>query len=197
MKIKRLVVGDLESNGYIIYQKEGGNCYIIDPGYNPDKFIKALKEHKLNIIGILLTHHHYDHVGAVKKIKELKECPVYLHRGDLDMYKADVDIVMEDGDTISLEDETIKVLHTPGHTEGSVCFFSEKSKLVFTGDTIFNVDLGRTDVRDGDPRKMSASMKNVVNLWDNEIMIHPGHGDPCNMKFVRKMNGEFMDALSM
>jgi glyoxylase-like metal-dependent hydrolase (beta-lactamase superfamily II) len=197
MKIKRLIIGGLETNGYIIYQKEGGDCYVIDPGYNADKFIKFMKENKLNIIGILLTHHHYDHVGAVKKIKELTECPVYLHRNDLDMYKGHVDVVMEDGDTIKLEEEVIKVLHTPGHTQGSVCLFSEKSKLVFTGDTIFNVDLGRTDLSDGDQYKMLATMKNIVNLWDNEIMIHPGHGDPCNMKFVRKENREFIDAIEM
>ena len=197
MKIKRLAVGSLEANGYIIYQKEGGDCYVIDPGYAPDKFIKFIDENKLNVIGILLTHHHYDHVGAVKKIKEIKGCPVYLHRKDLKMYKAQVDAVMEDGDIIMLEDETIKVLHTPGHTEGGVCFFSEESKLVFTGDTIFNVDIGRTDLQDGDPYKMLATMKNIVNAWGNEITIYPGHGDPCDMKFVRRVNREFIDAIAM
>jgi len=197
MKIKRFAVGGLEANGYIIYQKEGGDCYVIDPGYEPDKFIKFIDENKLDLIGILLTHHHYDHVGAVNKIKGLKDCPVYMHRNDTDMYRAKVNVVMEDGDMIMLENEAIKVLHTPGHTAGSVCFFVEKSKLVFTGDTIFNVDIGRTDLHDGDPYKMLATMKNIVNSWDNEITIYPGHGDSCNMKFVRKMNSEFIDAMAM
>jgi len=195
MKVKRLIGGMLESNGYIIYQKEGGDCYIIDPGYNPEKFIKAMKESKLSIIGILLTHHHHDHVGGVKKIRDLKGCPVYMHREDIDIYRDEVDIIMEGGDIVMLGGEEIRVVHTPGHTEGSVCFYSEKSKLAFTGDTIFNVDLGRTDLKGGSSRRMEESIRNVINLWDNEITIYPGHGDPCNMKFVRKMNREFIDTI--
>ena len=197
MKVKRLAVGSLEANGYIIYQKEGGDCYIVDPGYSPDKFIKFVDENKLNVIGILLTHHHYDHVGAVNKIKELKKCPVYIHRNDLKMYRSKVEVEMKDGDIIMLEDEAIKVLNTPGHTEGSVCLFSEKSKLVFTGDTIFNVDIGRTDLQDGNPHKMLATMKNIVDSWGDEITIYPGHGDSCDMKYVRKVNTEFIDAIAM
>jgi len=193
MKVRRLTGGELEGNGFVIYNKEGGNCYIIDPGSNPEKFLKFTKENKLGISGILLTHHHFDHVGGVKKIRDLKECPVYLHRGDLDMYRDEVDVILEGGETIMLDEEAIKVLHTPGHTEGGVCFFSEKSKLAFTGDTIFNVDLGRTDMKDGDPRKMERSIREIISRWDNEIMIYPGHGDPCNMKFVRRMNREFLD----
>jgi len=193
MIIKRLMGGTLSSNGYIIYKKEGSGCFILDPGYNPEKFIKAAKDHKLHILGILLTHHHYDHVGGVKKIRDYKGCPVYLHREDADMYRDEVDVLLEDGHEINLDDEKIRVLHTPGHTAGSVCYYSEKYKAAFTGDTIFNVDLWRTDLKDGSARRMEESIRNVVDLWDNEVVIHPGHGDPCNMKFVRKVNREFLD----
>ena len=195
MVIKRLVGGSLESNGYIIYQKEGGSCYIIDPGYNGEKFIKAVKEHKLTVLGILLTHHHYDHVGAVIKIRETKSCPVYIHKDDADMYREDVDHLIEDGFELDLDGEIIKTVHTPGHTAGSVCYFSEKSKAVFTGDTIFNTDLGRTDLKDGSQRDMEKSVRNIINRWDNDITIHPGHGDSCNMKFVRKVNTEFLEIM--
>ena len=197
MKIKRLIGGGLESNGYIVYQKEGGDCYVIDPGYNPEKFIKAMKENKLNIIGILLTHHHHDHVGGVRKIRDLKNCPVYIHKADADMLRDEADVLLEGRERLLLDGEVMDVLHTPGHTGGSVCFHSEKSRLVFTGDTIFNVDLGRTDLKGGSARDMEASMRDVVNLWENDIMIYPGHGDPCNMKFVRKVNKEFIDIIEM
>jgi len=118
-----------------------------------------------------------------------------MHKDDADMYRDEVDILMEAGHEIILGDETITALHTPGHTEGSVCYYSEKSRCAFTGDTIFNVDLGRTDFKDGSPGKMQASMKNIVDKWENDVVIYPGHGDSCNMKFVRKVNREFLEML--
>ena len=196
MNIKRIIGGNLESNGYIIYNKEGMGCYVIDPGYNPDKYIKFIHEKGLNPLGILLTHHHYDHVGGVAKIRSTFECPVMLHRGDLDMYREPVDHVLEDQEVLMLEGEEIRVIHTPGHTEGGVCYYSEKNKLAFTGDTIFNVDLGRTDMKDGNEAKMIETVKNILDKWSNEITIYPGHGDSCNMKFVRKYNTEFLDIMS-
>lgn len=195
MRIKRIVGGNLESNGYIIFQKNGGNCFVIDPGYNADKFVKQIKEEKLKLTGILLTHHHYDHTGAVERLRELKECPVYMHWGDLDMYKSKVDVTMEHGMTLDLDGEEIIVLHTPGHTEGSVCFYSAKSRLAFTGDTVFNTDLGRTDLKDGSDYKMENSIKEIINKWENDITIYPGHGDSCNMKFIRRYNREFLDII--
>ena len=195
MKIKRFIGGLLESNGYVIYQEEGQNCYIIDPGYNSKVFIDYVKKEKFNVKGILLTHHHYDHVGAVERIKAVYDCPVYLHRSDCDMYRKPVDVYMEDGDVIDLDGEKIVVVHTPGHTAGSVCFFSTKSKLAFTGDTIFNVDLGRTDLEDGSESDMINSIRNIINSWENDIMIYPGHGDGCTMKKVRKINKEFTDII--
>jgi len=197
MKIKRFIGGLLESNGYVIYQEEGQNCYIIDPGYNSKVFIDYVKKEKFNVKGILLTHHHYDHVGAVERIKAVYDCPVYLHRSDCDMYRKPVDVYMEDGDVIDLDGEKIVVVHTPGHTAGSVCFFSTKSKLAFTGDTIFNVDLGRTDLEDGSESDMINSIRNIINNWENDIMIYPGHGDGCTMKKVRKINKEFTDIIEM
>lgn len=193
MKIKRIIGGNLESNGYVIYDKEQGECFIIDPGYNGEKFLKVADDLGLALRGILLTHHHYDHVGGVDKIKAATGCPVYIHRDDSDMYKKHADVLLENGDKLMLGTEEIKVLHTPGHTRGSVCYYSELSKLVFTGDTIFNVDLGRTDLADGSPTDMEYSIRDIIDLWSNEITIYPGHGDSCNMKYVRKYNQEFLD----
>lgn len=195
MKIKRLIGGNLESNGYIIYDQEGGECYIIDPGYLPERFTKVISQLKLKTLGILLTHHHYDHTGGVEKLHNLLDAKVFLHRGDLDQYKKSVDVVLEDGDQLQLGDDILLVIHTPGHTRGGTCFYSEKSKLVFTGDTIFNVDLGRTDLVDGSENEMSHSIKKIISLWSNDITIYPGHGDPATMRYVRKNNQEFLDLL--
>ena len=193
MKIKRFVGGNLESNGYIIYDKEHGECFIIDPGYNGEKFIKIIEELGLKLKGILLTHHHYDHVGGVNKIKESTTgCTVYIHRADGDCYNKEAEL-LESGDTLLLGNEKINVINTPGHTKGSVCYYSEKSKLAFTGDTIFDIDLGRTDLADGSPAEMEKSILNIISLWSNEIMIYPGHGDSCTMKFVKENNQEYLD----
>lgn len=192
MKIERLIGGALEGNGYIIYQEEGGQCYIVDPGYGHKKFLEVIRGKKLDLKGILLTHHHYDHVGAVKGIVTETGCPVYLHIADADRFKQPVKPI-EDGDVFDLAGEEIQAIHTPGHTEGSVCYFSEKSRLAFTGDTIFNVDLGRTDLDDGDPAKMEATIRNIIDGWSDDIIIYPGHGDHCTMKYVRQVNGEFLD----
>ncbi len=195
MKIKRLVGGILESNGYIIYDKEQGECFIIDPGYDGEKFIKIVEELGLNLKGILLTHHHHDHVGGVDIIKEAIGCTVYIHKADGNSYKKEAEL-LESGDTLYLGNEKIKVINTPGHTKGSVCYYSEKSKVAFTGDTIFDVDLGRTDLAGGSPQEMENSILNIISLWSDEITIYPGHGDSCSMKFVRENNHEYLDIVN-
>lgn len=195
MKIKRIIGGELESNGYIIYQKDGGPCFVVDPGYTPDKFIKLIKESKFKMQGIILTHHHYDHVGAAAKLRDHFECPLYLHREDCDFYKGNVDVMLEDGDKLMLGAEELLIIHTPGHSPGGICIYSEKSKVAFTGDTLFNVDLGRTDLKGGSEEKLKKTCKNIIDEWSNEIDIYPGHGDSCNMKFVRRFNKEFLSMI--
>ena len=195
MRIQRYIIGLLESNGYILSQRKGGDCYIVDPGGKPEKFLEYIRKEDLKCLGILLTHHHHDHVGGVEKIHRTLACPVYLHRLDLDIYKKEA-LALEDKDRFDLEGESIQVIHTPGHTQGGVCFFSEKSKAAFTGDTLFNVDLGRTDLKDGDPWQMEQTIRNIIDLWSNDITIYPGHGDACTMKTVRSINREYLDLVT-
>ncbi len=196
MKVKRFIGGMLESNGYFLYHKNGGECLIIDPGYSYRTFTDFIDENQLKLAGILLTHHHYDHVGAVERIREIYECPVYMHKDDCDMYKKPVDVYMDDGDVIELEGERIEVISTPGHTRGSVCFFLPESRLMFTGDTVFDTDLGRSDLEGGSERDMEETVKNIVDRWDNDIFIYPGHGDGCTMKKVKEINTELRAILS-
>ena len=192
MKIKRYVGGTLESNGYILFQKDGTHCYIIDPGYQPKKFIQYIKEQNLQLDGIILTHLHHDHTGAAEAISDALDCPIFMHEDDAFIYRGRVDQRLRHGDTFDLEGETLTVLHTPGHTRGSICIYSEKSKVCFTGDTIFDTDLGRTDLDGGSEADMKRSIQQVVDQWENQITIYPGHDGSCNMKFVRAHNPEFL-----
>ncbi|MGN1333575.1 MAG: MBL fold metallo-hydrolase [Anaerovoracaceae bacterium] len=195
MKIKRYVGGSLESNGYIISNRSKGSCYIIDPGYEPKKFIDYIEDEGLKLLGIILTHHHYDHVGGASRIRDYFVVPVMMHEKDAFVYKGTVDRQFSDGDVLNLDGETLQIFNTPGHTRGSICILSEKSKVVFTGDTIFDTDLGRTDLEDGSPDEMKESCRNVIDRWSNEYTIYPGHDGSATMKQVRKYNQEFLECL--
>ena len=134
-----------------------------------------------------------------------------IHRDDADRFREGADILLEDGDVLTIggngADKSgdgaakgsgvkLVVMHTPGHTKGGICLMAEKDRACFTGDTIFNVDLGRTDLDDGSYEEMVASILNVVNKWGNDLTIYPGHGDPATMKTVRKINLEFLEIVN-
>lgn len=195
MKIKRFVSGSLESNGYIISTKSKGNCFIIDPGYEPDKFIKYVKDEGFNLKGIILTHHHHDHVGAAAKIASIFDCPVMMTFEDSLLYKGKIQKYLVNGDTLDLDGEILEIALTPGHTHGSICIVSPKSNVVFTGDTIFDTDLGRTDLVDGSWPDMVDSCKMVINKWPDRYTIYPGHDASATMKTVRQYNTEFLQCL--
>lgn len=197
LKIKRIVGGSLESNCYIIRTTDGKDCYIIDPGYNPKKIAEFVEKEGLTCKGILLTHHHHDHVGGAAKLADLFACPIMIHEMDRYLYKGRVDRMLRDGDTLDLSGEVLDILHTPGHTAGSICIRSEKSKVIFTGDTIFDTDLGRTDLMDGSPSDMIDTCRLVIDKWSNEYTIYPGHDTSATMKQVRIYNEEFLACLEV
>ena len=204
MNIERIVCGPLEANCYIIYIRDGGSAYIIDPGYDIKRTQDFVKEHKLNVKAILLTHSHRDHSGKADALAGYYGVKVCAQREELDYYDgntnrlfgSNVDELFEGGEKIDLDDEIIDVLHTPGHSAGSLCFYSEKSRTAFTGDTVFNVDLGYTHFPGGSAARMKESLRNTVNKWSNGTTIYPGHGDPATMKYVRANNQEFIDMIS-
>lgn len=197
INIERLVGGILESNGYIVYEKVGGRCFIIDPGYAGEKFIKKMRELSLSLQGIILTHHHYDHIGGVKKIQAELNSKVYVHFLDGDKLKFKNMIFLENKQKLQLETEEFEIIHTPGHTKGGICILNMNNKTVFTGDTLFLDDIGRTDLADGDGWVMRDTMVDIVNKWPNDMVIYPGHGPNGTMKKVREVNEEFKYALTL
>jgi len=201
MNIERIVCGSLEANCYIIYRKDGGAAYIIDPGYDVDRTRDFVKRRKLGVKAVLLTHTHYDHSGKAGALAGFFGVDVCAQREELDHYKdkaggLSVSRLFEGGETLDLDGEEIDVLHTPGHTAGGLCYYSEKSRVAFTGDTIFNVDLGYTHFAGGSAARMKESLRNVVDKWGNDVKIYPGHGDPATMKYVREVNREFLDMVA-
>ena len=191
MKIKRLQMGPILANGYVIYQKKGGACLIIDPGYRPGEYVKFLQEMELTPQAILATHLHDDHVGAAVALRDHFDIPICMHEMDALVWRGPVDDRFRGDAVFDLEGERISVLETPGHTKGSVCFMAERSRNCFSGDTLFDTDLGRTDLPGGSEDDMRHSVRDVLDKLDNSWHIWPGHEGDCTMRFVREHNEEF------
>lgn len=215
MEIKRFIGGILQANCYVVSPSRAKAtdsaasaktpCFIIDPGYYAPKIAKYIKDEDFAPAGIILTHHHSDHSGAAAYLRKELDCPVMIHREDADRYGGEVERLLEDGDVLTLgcgdgksskHEVKLTVLHTPGHTRGGICLLSERDKVCFTGDTIFNVDLGRVDLDDGSYEEMVRSITEVCDKWGNDMTIYPGHGDPATMKTVRKINLEFLEIVN-
>ncbi|MGI6211203.1 MAG: MBL fold metallo-hydrolase [Anaerovoracaceae bacterium] len=195
MRVKRFQCGPLLANGYVLYQNDNGNCFIVDPGYEAGKYLEYVREHGLSVQSILLTHYHSDHAGQAEVLRDAFSAEVLMHACDAAVYRGTVDRTLEGGEVLSLDGEPLEVLYTPGHTKGGICLMAPKSRICFTGDTIFDTDLGRTDLAGGSEEDMRASCRNVVDTWENDIKIYPGHEGSATMKQVRKYNSEFLQML--
>lgn len=197
MEVKRFVGGELANNGYIVYNGAGSECVIIDPGFSPEIFLEFIAQNDLQLKYILLTHHHYDHVGGVFRIKEKTDCMLAIHEADAKPYGRPVDLMLRDGETVEFGALSLKIISTPGHTRGSICLAAPDGQTIFTGDTLFDVEIGRTDLEGGSSRAMEFTMKGIVNSWQDSVRIYPGHTEPCDMAFVRKHNKEFLYAVNL
>ena len=199
-KIMKLVVGELQENCFILFD-DNKDAFVVDPGASSDIIIEAIEKNNLNIKYILLTHGHFDHVGAVAGLKKKFNAPVYLHKNDknflenpkgvresafgLQIESANVDIFVKEGDEIPFSDAYIKVIETPGHTIGSVCYLFKN--YLFAGDTLFNGSIGRTDFPESDHSLMIDSLK-VLKELDDEIYVLSGHGPESQMNYEKMSN---------
>lgn len=202
MKVERIVVGTYETNTYIISDNKTKDTFIIDPGMSNRQIKNYIEKNRLNLLGIILTHCHWDHVGGVEEIKNMYECDVYAHKKEINPLKdhkynqsknvarkqmgINVDKGLVDGDKLKFGKHELKVIHTPGHTQGGICLFAENENIIFTGDTIFEDDLGRTDLLGGSEEQLKKSIQNKVSKWADDITIYPGYGRIAKMKDVRK-----------
>ena len=191
LKIHVLPLGDYQTNCYIVHEENSTDCLIIDPGYEPEIISSYLEEKGLTPAAILLTHCHFDHVGAVKDLAAQYDCKVFLDKKELAMppmltngplYYTDG---YGDGDTLTLAGIPIQVLETPGHTPGSVCLIMEDT--LFSGDTLFAGSCGRTDLPCGDARAMRDSLRRVAALSEN-YRVCPGHGPSSTLNREKKTN---------
>ena len=194
MEVITLFPDGFASNCYIVHN--GKDAYVIDPSLSCDRIVGELEKRDLSLIGILLTHGHFDHILALDELRERTGAPVYIHRLDADalgdsqknaysvffggIFTARcADSLLSDGDVLWLGDEPIKVIHTPGHTRGSVCF--DLSDKLITGDTLFAEGFGRYDLWGGDRETLILSLNKLSSIAKlSDKTIYSGHGE-CAM----------------
>ena len=188
MNIQKLTLGLYQTNTYLLANDT--EAVVIDPGYEADTILDALAGKTLK--AILLTHGHFDHVGAVKELVAETGCDVYIHAAEATMPPMVTagplyfTHTYDEGDTVSpIAGLELTVLHTPGHTPGSVCLLMGRE--MFSGDTLFACSFGRTDLPGGDPRKMMESLRRLASLQGN-FFIHPGHGDSTTLDAEKRFN---------
>lgn len=189
MKITTIPLGLYQTNCYILAQ--GDRCLVIDPGDEPEKVLVFLEKQGLTLEAVLLTHGHFDHVGAVKTLAAETDCRVFLCQQDLTLpgamtagplYYTDF---YSEGDRLTLADMTFEVLHTPGHTPGSVCLgFGEH---LFSGDTLFAGSCGRTDFPGSSPADMIRSLQRLSQL-EESLKVYPGHGESTTIGQEKRYN---------
>jgi len=190
MNIKILQTGPIQTNTYIL---EGKNSLIvIDPGDEPQKIQQVAEAKGKPINFVLLTHAHWDHTGAVEFFQK-KGAKVYLHKLDLEMTtkapsifgKVNPDVLFDKDETVMFDNIPIRVIHTPGHSQGSVCF--ETAATIFSGDTLFRGEVGRCDLPSGNFTTLKKSLQKIFALAKNHT-VYPGHGDKTSLDYEMKNN---------
>ena len=198
MEIKRLILGDLAVNCYLV--TDGGEAAVIDPGAQVDVILQKIEESGCTLTKILLTHGHFDHIGAVCDLAEKTGAKVYVHSKDKMMLldnncnlsfltgekvkPYNPDIFLDDVKEIAVGDKVIKVYHTPGHSEGGVTFCLENN--LFCGDLLFQSSIGRYDF--GDLKTELNSIGFLINNFPEETCVFPGHGESTTIGDEKKYN---------
>ncbi len=206
MKVDQLVLGAYQTNSYVLRTSiNSKDCIIIDTGLETDELVDFLKKNKLNPLALILTHGHPDHTTGVSALREdFPQIQVYIHKLDSKLMTsppsllvamagirirpaAPADVLIEGPTTVEIAGIGLEVLHTPGHTPGSICLYSKEGGIVFAGDTLFEGSVGRTDLG-GDMAQLINSIKQKLLTLPDESIVYPGHGPQTTIAKERAYN---------
>jgi glyoxylase-like metal-dependent hydrolase (beta-lactamase superfamily II) len=191
LKLKTLVVGMISTNCYIVYDTETLQAAVVDPGAGSASIIQALRDENLSLEYIFLTHGHFDHVTALDKLRAACGGRTVAHEKE-DVKVGDLTLT-RDGEVFMMGDHSFEVLHTPGHTEGSICL--RVKDMLFTGDTLFEDDCGRCDLPGGDYGAMLRSLRRLAGL-EGDFKVYPGHDVSTTLSRERTHNKNMLEALA-
>ncbi len=187
-----LPVGMLQCNCSIFGDEESHEAIVVDPGDNIDEILAILEKHALRVKEIVITHAHIDHIGGAAKLKAATGAPVLMNANDQELYdhldvqaswlgmepptRTAIDEAARDGDVLTLGPAEFRVLHTPGHTQGSISLWIPAENKLIAGDTLFRDSIGRTDLPGGNPRQILRSIEDKLLQLPEETVVVPGHG---------------------
>lgn len=202
MKVKKVVVGIFEANCYILWDEKDKEAIIVDPGEEGERIIEIIRKDWLKIKSIVNTHTHIDHIGANDFLVERTGAPLLVHSADVSLLQnAELNLsaltgkdrsfslparVLEEGDEIRVGNFSLRVLHTPGHTPGSICLYGDNK--LFSGDTLFAGGIGRTDLAGGNAKELQKSIKEKILTLPDEVVVYPGHGPSTVVDKERRCN---------
>jgi glyoxylase-like metal-dependent hydrolase (beta-lactamase superfamily II) len=204
MILKNLVVGPIAANCYVIGDEDSKSGAIIDPGDEADRILNLVNESELQIEYLIGTHGHFDHIAAVGPLKKALGCDFLLHRNDLPFVAnstatarqwgfdieqvPDPDRYIDKGDVLKVGKLDLQILHTPGHSPGGICVYLPKENLVFTGDTLFQGSIGRTDFPLGSMETLVRSIQTVLYTLADSTRAYTGHGEPTSIGEEKRNN---------
>lgn len=203
LNIETLVLGAVSTNCYLLINEETKETIIVDPAALASKIENRIEMLGLKPVAILLTHGHFDHILAAHELRTtyrvsiyaLKEEEELLGSPDLNLSSSfgeqvnlKGDHYLGDQDEINLAGFSVKVLHTPGHTSGSACYYIKKEGVLISGDTLFEASIGRTDFPTGNSQALINSIKEKLFVLPGETMVYPGHGNPTQIEYEEKNN---------
>ena len=203
LSIKSIVLSICATNCYILYDDNTKDGFIVDPADSPEAIIELVSKLQVNIKALLLTHGHFDHIGATNALKKHYNVNVYAHEDEIEVARdisinlsahfdeansVEVDVPLKDGQSLEIAGFKIKVIHTPGHTVGSCCYIvtDDKTDRLFSGDTIFYHSYGRTDLPTGSGGTIIRSILDKLLVLDGSMEVFPGHGDTTTIDDEKK-----------
>lgn len=203
IRVGSMVLSPCATNCYYVYHEGSNECIVIDPADRGDYIYDSLKAKGLVVKNILITHGHFDHIWGCSKLRSMSEAPVYALDEEQDVLESSrlnvsedagractvkVSTYLHDMDVIELNGFKIQVLATPGHTHGSCCYYFISDGILFSGDTLFQGSVGRTDLPTGSMAKLHESLIGKLDALPNDTVVYPGHGDSTTIDYEKQYN---------